>query len=374
MPGDIPEAPVPTKDRQGGALQPAPAPKAMQGGSLAQKVLGDPAVRAALARDGIKSPVRLEDPPDEYPPEEPVEPVAAEDLPLSALLPPLTNGPEIIPQIIPEEDLGALEIPLERLAPSQPTEPWIASHEDGRYSMYPARIETSVTVCVPTIRDFTPQVFLGFMMLFRKYELGLELQADTLLIRARNLLANRFLASHAKWALWLDSDMLLPYGDASWFAEKSRLNRLSSQQKGFDVVERLLSHNYPFVGAVYAARTAQSQLVIQPDIDPRYANDRTLAESIRNGQTRGLVGVDWVGFGCALIHRKVFEAVRDRTPRDRSREVDFFSTEGQKGEDVSFCERAAAAGFKPKLDSELVIGHVGRHCFGPQHTQPWRPR
>jgi len=242
----------------------------------------------------------------------------------------------------------------------------------GRYSIYPARLKTSVAILMPTIRDIPPAVFFALVVFFRKYELGLEMQTDTLLVRARNMVVRRFLASHAQWAWWLDSDCLPPIGNADWFRKKSRSDALTQQQCGLDALDRLLSHNYPMVGAVYAARTAGAQMIIQPDIDPRSRSDQETADKIRKGQLHGLINVEWLGLGCTLIHRRVFEGIAKysaQNPDGRKGELEFFHTEGSKGEDVGFCERAALAGFKPKLDCDLVVGHLGRHCFLPEHTR-----
>jgi hypothetical protein len=189
------------------------------------------------------------------------------------------------------------------------------------------------------------------------------------------MVATRFLESHAQWSLWLDSDVMPPVGNPDWFKKKSRTQSLTKAQCGYDIIERLLGHNVPLVGAVYAARTEGAQMVIQPDIDPRHPGDQQKAEQIRKGQLHGLINVDWVGLGCTLIHRRVFESLRAKSANGRQGDVDFFRSEGSKGEDVGFCERAAAAGFKPQLDCDLVVGHLGRKCYLPEGTKPWnRPR
>lgn len=246
----------------------------------------------------------------------------------------------------------------------------VIDEANGRYSIYPARKNYPVTVCLPTNRDIPPAVYFSHMALFRKYEVGLELQTDTLLVRARNMIADRFLESRAQWSFWLDSDVLVPIGNADWFLKKTKGRRLTRAQAGFDVLERLLSHNAALVGAVYAARSDETQMVIQPDIEPRGPADMALAERIRKGQQHGLCQVGWLGFGCTLVHRRVFEAIRVAGTGSGHGEVGFFDTEGGKGEDVRFCERAEAAGFRPQLDAELVVGHLGRRCYLPEDTVP----
>lgn len=227
----------------------------------------------------------------------------------------------------------------------------------------------TVALCCPTDRDFPPAVFECFSVLLRNHQMPLILKSETLLIRGRNIIVERFLSTKCEWSLWVDSDMLIPFGNAEWFKEKSKISNLRPEQYGFDVLKRLLSHRQDFVGAVYAARTERSQMVIQPDLDPRGQADRELADQIRKNQAYGLKDVAWLGFGCVLIHRRVFEAVSRTDPEIRNGKASFFDTTGSKGEDIRFSERAAAAGFRPKLDPELVCGHLGRQCFKPEDTR-----
>lgn len=63
--------------------------------------------------------------------------------------------------------------------------------------------------------------------------------------------------------------------------------------------------------------------------------------------TEGLQEVDVIGSGCLLVHRRVFEGLRDAPRHDRW----FFRTWNDKSEaeysgDYSFCRRAKAAGFR----------------------------
>jgi hypothetical protein len=230
-------------------------------------------------------------------------------------------------------------------------------------------IKGSVAFCCPTDRDFPPVTLESFSVLIRDHQMPIVLKSDTLLVRARNVIAERFLRTKAEWSFWADSDMILPFGNGDWFQDKTKITSLRPEQYGFNAVKRLLGHHQDFVGAVYAARTEGSQMVIQPDLEPRNDADRQLSNLIRKNQAYGLKDVGWLGFGCVLIHRRVFEAI-GRTDSDiRSGKAGFFDTPSAKGEDVRFAERAISAGFRPKLDVELVCGHMGRKCFIPEQTK-----
>jgi hypothetical protein len=230
-------------------------------------------------------------------------------------------------------------------------------------------IKGAIAFCCPTDRDFPPVTMECFSVLIRNHQMPLVLKSETLLVRGRNVIAERFLRTKSEWSFWADSDMILPFGNGEWFKDKTKIAALRPEQYGFDAVKRLLGHRQDFVGAVYAARTEGSQMVIQPDLEPRNDADRQLSDLIRKNQAYGLKDVGWLGFGCVLIHRRVFEAI-GRTDSDiRSGKAGFFDTQGAKGEDVRFAERAISAGFRPKLDVELVCGHMGRKCFVPEQTK-----
>jgi len=227
----------------------------------------------------------------------------------------------------------------------------------------------TIAFCCVTDRDFSPAVLEAFSVLIRNHQMPIIIKAETLLIRGRNLVAERFLRTKAEWSFWVDSDMLIPFGSPEWFKDKSKVSNLRPEQYAFDAVKRLLGHHQDFVGAVYAARTEGSQMVIQPDLEPRHEADRQLCNLIRLNQAYGLKDVGWLGFGCVLIHRRVFEAIGRTDPEVREGKASFFDTTSAKGEDVRFSERATTAGFRPKLDVELVCGHIGRKCFIPENTK-----
>jgi hypothetical protein len=127
------------------------------------------------------------------------------------------------------------------------------------------------------------------------------------------------------------------------------------------------------VGAVYASREAHGKLIIQPEIKPRSHEDRLLCNEIRRGTARGLAPVEWLGFGCVLVHREVFLEVQRRFPQlAPRREIEpwrFFHVEGIEGEDEAFCNRVRACSIPIWLDTQLICGHVGSQIFLPEHTR-----
>jgi hypothetical protein len=139
----------------------------------------------------------------------------------------------------------------------------------------------------------------------------------------------------------------------------------------------LLSHKLPLVGGVYAGRFKRSPLTIQPDLAPRHQNDQRVSEVLREGKSAGsLQAVDWVAAGLMLVHRKVFERIRDTQPWDppfAGAYYPYFTQTPTMGEDITFCQRARKAGAQPMLDTEVRAGHIGTCCFLPEDSQPAIP-
>jgi hypothetical protein len=127
----------------------------------------------------------------------------------------------------------------------------------------------------------------------------------------------------ATHVLFLDSDMVFP----------------------LDTLKRLVQHNKDIAGALYARR--------RPPFDP---TGMPQAGAVVAG---GLLRMKNLPTGCLLINMRVF----DKLPKP------WFSerVEGEHilGEDVHFCERAAAAGFEIWQDTALSkeVGHIGEKIY-----------
>ena len=97
-----------------------------------------------------------------------------------------------------------------------------------------------------------------------------------------------------------------------------------------------------------------------------------------------LIKIENIGFGFAMIHRRVFETIRENHPELKYTpslghsnypitEAEYhnsyhFFNELKKGdsflpEDFSFFERATNVGFTAWLDTTIKLSHVGSHVF-----------
>jgi hypothetical protein len=258
---------------------------------------------------------------------------------------------------------------LEELEPHFAADP-----RAGLTESLPNRTKTSVVVCAPVLERPTLPFMWTCLYLAKKYELGFDVMADTMIHRSRNMLAHRFLKSGATWSLWIDSDMAAPIKNPQWYKWISGANNIPDEYTDYDVLERLLSSGKAIIGGVYASRKFHGQLVIQPEIRPRHQEDKLLCDQIRRGSARGLIDVDWIGFGCALVHREVFLEVQRAFPQ-LAPEAEytpwrFFQPERDEGEDEAFCRRVKQCAIPIWLDTQLICPHMGTMAFLPEHSQP----
>lgn len=244
--------------------------------------------------------------------------------------------------------------------------------EHSSFSMEYRKAEWPLTMCLPYVDAIRGPVVAGLLYFAKHIDCGFELQGNTVIERARNNLAARFLRSKARWSLWLDSDVFMPFGNAEIFMKFTGAQKLPAQYAAHNTVARLLRHNQPLVGGVYGARSKGGPLITQPEMHPRNPNDSRMGDAIRAGKSAGgLQPVEWLAAGLMLVHRIVFEKIVEADPVKLidGEEYPFFNRLGDwRGEDQAFCVRARKAGFTPYLDTEIRAGHIGLTIFMPEDT------
>jgi hypothetical protein len=154
--------------------------------------------------------------------------------------------------------------------------------------------------------------------------------------RKRNVIVEHFLAvAENTHLLFLDSDMLPPA----------------------DVVERLAAHDQDVVAALCFGRWAP-----YPPMAGR-GTAKKFTYLAGWDPARPLIPVDWVGTGCVLIKRRVFE----KLPAPW-----FVATDVGLGSDSYFCEKARGKGFGVFVDVATVAGHIGAQSVDLNYkTKPW---
>jgi hypothetical protein len=171
-----------------------------------------------------------------------------------------------------------------------------------------------------------------------------------------------------------------------------------------------MSHQKSVVGGLYFGRHK-----FGPPVTNEGSANPAVADYYRNGPYDKIQETRWVGTGCLLTHRSVFEDIEKKFPAIArtgkhgghwftSTEASLFdqvsrirealadgpvtAEKGFKalagldsaialaksenslgvGEDVSFCLRAKAAGHTPYVDLGLICGHLGHCVYGPKNT------
>lgn len=146
---------------------------------------------------------------------------------------------------------------------------------------------------------------------------------------ARNAMASRFMAGNHEWLFFLDDDVIPPP----------------------DAIEKLISRRHEIASGLYWKR--QGRIV-----PTAYREAHPLPQPITGWQKGALLEADFVGGGCLLCHRSVFERVskpwfewrvdrEDLPPGDRL------------GEDFSFSRKAREAGLRIHVDTSVECLHVG---------------
>jgi hypothetical protein len=248
--------------------------------------------------------------------------------------------------------------------------------EHSVFSMEYRKPEWPVTILLPYIDGLRGPVVASLLYFAKHIDCGFELQGNTVIERARNNLAARFLRGKGTWSFWLDADVFMPFGNPEIFLGYSKAQRLPLEYAAHNTIARLLKHNQPIVGGVYGARTKGGCLITQPDMQPRNINDTRIGDAIRIGKSAGgLQAVEWLAAGLMLVHRTVYEKIMASQPVELlpGEDYPFFNRFDWRGEDQAFCVRARKAGFQPYLDTEIRAGHIGLSIFMPEDTVSPKP-
>lgn len=287
--------------------------------------------------------------------------------------------------------------------PPEPTEP---ADETAIPSLPPTNVSAAkdgrnVCVLLPQYKSTNPLTLVSVLGLRNPVSNSAVVHyGDAFIVHTRNRLAQSFLTeTDAEWALFVDDDMVLPFGNAGWFANATGFGAVIPKSlQGLHTIDRLLAARKTLVGGLYFGRHAgpkRRAMFAEGSADGQYA-----ARGFASLPVNKVVETKWVGTGCLLVHRSVFTAIQLRfphlAPTKKGEPWQFFSaapdglltavqqylngtgskenlaaaaraaqtTNLGKGEDVLFCERAAAAGHKAHVDLGLLCGHLGNTVFG----------
>ncbi len=239
---------------------------------------------------------------------------------------------------------------------------------------------SKIAILMPTNRGFHPGILKAFAAIYDRDKMQLlHPGTDMALLRARNILANDFLASGAEYALPWDDDVIPPHGDVGYHREISDNPNFPEAYIKLHPIGRLLQAKKTLVSAVYFSRRRGGRA----QFESAFAN-RAADEVEHRGPRNAVTKDGWCGLGFCLIHRSVFLDIQRTQPeleiKDsvRARQLGykwrFFNPlsvtgdDSENSEDAAFCARAARAGHHCYIDHAVSCVHVGPKGFSFQNT------
>lgn len=214
--------------------------------------------------------------------------------------------------------------------------------------------------CYKTTNPVTAFAMIAMALDFGKDKIRFDMSiGDAMIYHSRNKIAQKFLETDAKWLLMIDDDIIPCIGRPNWMRSTvTSTKNVPDAPLQRHVLQRLIGANKTLIGGAYFGRQEGGPLM---------CSDRSLEPKARAYQDE-VAPVDWVATGCMLVHRKVFDDIKEKYPELNSPiangEFDYFHPiNSATGEDVSFCKRAKAAGHQPHIDLGLPVFHVGYKTY-----------
>ncbi len=163
---------------------------------------------------------------------------------------------------------------------------------------------------------------------------------------SRNNAAIWAIENNMDYILWFDDDMVLDKNTAPLFTT-------------------LMNHDKDFVAPLFFQRRPPYLPLLfkrMEYLDGTYVTMDNILD-----YDKGLLEVDGVGFGCALTKVEMFKKIQKP----------YFIMGETFGEDLYFCEKVKAAGYKIFCDTTIQVGHIGDPPVAwestyKQHIEPAR--
>ena len=242
-----------------------------------------------------------------------------------------------------------------------------------------AGTKPEIQTLMPVYNELEPLTFFTLyrsMKLYGVDKINLVPRFRTLIVEARNDLAQKLLMSKSEWGVFPDSDSVLPCGSGPMLAKEGfSIPEPKASRNAFD---RLMSHpkEMAIVGGLYRDRKQGKKVQCETAFRSDAENTRLMKLFDGTNKDDGLEETGWIGFGLVRIHRSVFEKIAAEAkpgglfediaplPGRETEPIGFFrTTTQQRGEDVSLCRRAQKVGFKVFMDKGLLLGHIGKKIY-----------
>lgn len=197
-------------------------------------------------------------------------------------------------------------------------------------------------IAIPTL-DYVHSEFMKCLtrLVIRLKNDGVDFDVDivsgTLVYSAREKLARKAINQGYTHTLWLDSDMV--------FTE--------------DLLDDLMFSGKSFVSGIYHARRTPHPSVIFKSIK------LDELERYTDNYPKTTFQIAGCGFGCVLIETEIMRTVMLDMGHC------FLPVDGL-GEDLAFCQRATARGFKIWCEPAVRLGHIGHLTVYPEDYTRYR--
>lgn len=270
-----------------------------------------------------------------------------------------------IPAEIAENPQKTVQDPMEEPVLQEIEPPQIVvTHDRGGCPSYRTEfVGRDIFVGLPWYKTSNPVTTMALVAMaldFGKDQIRFDLVfGDAMIYNSRNAIAAKFLETDAKWLFMLDDDIIPAIGRSAWYKSWVASARTALDQPlQRHVLHRLVGAGKTLVGGAYFGRQEGGKLM---------CSNQSLAADAKAFADK-VVPVDWLGAGAMLIHRKVFDAIRERFPdlKSANPEMPFnYFKPGDDGssEDVAFCRRAKESGHQPHVDLGIPLAHVGYKAY-----------
>lgn len=197
-----------------------------------------------------------------------------------------------------------------------------------------------VLIGMPNTGKIPYQTVMSLFQLTRKMEHAiLGLLESSSIHDARNTMALDAIANGCDYLLFIDSDMVFEP----------------------DAFEKLMAMDADIATGVYYGRAGEHKPIVYKKLTPRSEpTEGNVIGAVAENFTEipeGTFEVAGCGMGMCLIKAEVLKKLCDMYQHSPFDPMDGF------GEDLSFCVRATANGFKIKANSYIPLGHVGTRVY-----------
>lgn len=186
-----------------------------------------------------------------------------------------------------------------------------------------------ILIAIPTFKYVESECFITVYEQEKPCETQLDIIGSYSVDVARNLIVKEAKDRNAECIFWVDADILLPK----------------------DALKNLYSHDKDIVSGVYTYKIFNNKNIVAKRYKEKNKYEDLEFKKIL--EEPNPLEVDAFGFGCVLTKTEVFNKIK----------YPWFRYSINMGEDVYFCRKAQAAGYKLYLDNRVLCGHKGEVNF-----------